>query len=171
MAKKRKLTPKNERFCREYLVDYNQTQAAIRAGFSERSARNIGYVLMTKDDIRARIKELQELSGHNITKESLLKTLLEIVNARIEDIMDPETQAFLPVHQWPEHMKGVVSSIEQDELFAGKGFQIGVTKKVKTWEKTKATEQIAKLLGLNAAEKTELSGSLKITPVTGMEIK
>ena len=55
MAKK--LTAKQERFVEEYLVDLNATQAAIRAGYSKKTARDIGYENLTKPDIRAAIVE------------------------------------------------------------------------------------------------------------------
>ena len=51
------LTEKQKRFCDEYLIDLNATQAAIRAGYSERSARQIAERNMTKDDIQKYIKE------------------------------------------------------------------------------------------------------------------
>ena len=47
-----KLTAKQQRFCDEYLVDLNATQAAIRAGYSKRSARQIADLNMSKHDIR-----------------------------------------------------------------------------------------------------------------------
>ena len=51
-----KLTPKQARFCEEYLVDLNATQAAIRAGYSVESAGSIGSENLTKPEIRARIE-------------------------------------------------------------------------------------------------------------------
>ncbi len=54
-----KLSPKEERFCREYVVDYNGTQAAIRSGYKESDARNRACRLLTKADISARVRELQ----------------------------------------------------------------------------------------------------------------
>lgn len=47
-----KLTAKQQRFCDEYLVDLNATQAAIRAGYSEKTARSIGNENLQKPDIR-----------------------------------------------------------------------------------------------------------------------
>jgi phage terminase small subunit len=52
-----KLTDKQKRFCDEYLVDLNGTQAAIRAGYSARSARQIADRNMSNDDIRKYIDE------------------------------------------------------------------------------------------------------------------
>lgn len=52
--------PQQELFCREYIVDYNGRQAAIRAGYSERSAASTASRLTTNDDILARVRELQK---------------------------------------------------------------------------------------------------------------
>ena len=61
MADVKKLTAKQQRFCDEYLIDMNATQAAIRAGYSEKTARVIGQENLTKPAIReyidARMKE------------------------------------------------------------------------------------------------------------------
>lgn len=53
------LTDKQEMFCREYLIDLNATQAAIWAGYSEKTARASGYENLTKPDIQNRIAELK----------------------------------------------------------------------------------------------------------------
>ena len=55
IAMAKQLTDKQERFVEEYLVDLNATQAAIRAGYSKKTARDIGYENLTKPDIRAAI--------------------------------------------------------------------------------------------------------------------
>lgn len=54
------LTDKQERFCQEYLIDLNGTQAAIRAGYSESSAGQIAEQNLKKLEIQERIKVLQE---------------------------------------------------------------------------------------------------------------
>ncbi len=53
------LSGKIERFCEEYVVDYNATQAAIRAGYKEKSAANQGSRLLKNDEVLARVHELQ----------------------------------------------------------------------------------------------------------------
>lgn len=50
-----RLNPKQRRFVEEYAVDFNATQAAIRAGYSPRSAHSIGYDLLKKAEIRERV--------------------------------------------------------------------------------------------------------------------
>jgi phage terminase small subunit len=54
------LTPKQQRFVDEYLIDLNATQAAIRAGYSEKTARSVGSENLSKPDIAAAIAERQE---------------------------------------------------------------------------------------------------------------
>ncbi len=53
------LTPKQDRFAEEYLVDLNATQAAIRAGYSENTAAEQGYQLLHKTLVQKRISDLQ----------------------------------------------------------------------------------------------------------------
>lgn len=57
----KKLTNKQRRFCEEYVVDWNATQAAIRAGYSENTARSIGQENLTKPDISKYINECKEM--------------------------------------------------------------------------------------------------------------
>lgn len=53
------LTDKQEMFCREYLIDLNATQAAIRAGYSVKTANRIAAQNLSKLDIQNRIAELK----------------------------------------------------------------------------------------------------------------
>lgn len=59
MSKGDKLTAKQEMFCKEYLLDLNATQAAIRAGYSEKTAQKIGSENFLKPVIQSRITELK----------------------------------------------------------------------------------------------------------------
>lgn len=53
----KKLTAKQQRFCDEYLIDLNATQAAIRAGYSKKTARVIGQENLQKPAVKAYIEE------------------------------------------------------------------------------------------------------------------
>lgn len=74
------LTAKQAAFVREYLIDLNATQAAIRAGYSEKTARSTGQENMTKPAIAAEIdKRLQKREKKTgITAERVLKELAAI---------------------------------------------------------------------------------------------
>lgn len=72
-----KLTPKQERFVAEYLIDLNATQAAIRAGYSERTAKVIGSENLSKPDVAAEIERRRsKLTGKlEISAEKVLEEL------------------------------------------------------------------------------------------------
>lgn len=78
--KKIKLPELQEKFCKEYVIDYNGTQAAIRAGYSEKSARSQASRLLTNDNILSRVHAIQieELKKLSVTPESVIMRYLEI---------------------------------------------------------------------------------------------
>lgn len=77
------MTPKQKKFCFEYLVDLNATQAAIRAGYSEDTARSIGCENLTKPDIRSFIDE--ELKKHCLEATETSKLLSDIAKNSLND--------------------------------------------------------------------------------------
>lgn len=85
----RKLTAKQQRFVEEYLIDLNATQAAIRAGYSKKTARQIGEQNLSKLDIAAAIDSAkQERSDRTeITQDMVLRKWWEIANANPNDLM------------------------------------------------------------------------------------
>lgn len=154
----KKLTPKRERFCQEYVVDFNASGAARRAGYKEHAAGQQGHELLKNSEIQRRISDLRAKAAneYNVTKESLMQILRDIAGANLEDVLDPETGQILPLDQWPENMKRVTSGMEVDEIYSGTGenrVQIGVRRKIKLSERTKAIELLNKMLGFNAPER------------------
>ena len=75
-----KLTAKQELFCEEYMIDLNATQAAIRAGYSEQTARQIGTENLAKPAIADKIAELKvERSNRTLVDaDYVIKGLLEV---------------------------------------------------------------------------------------------
>lgn len=84
------LTPKQQRFVEEYLVDFNATQAAIRAGYSERSARMQASRMLTKanvqDVIASRKAELTDDAGTRA--RTVLQGLQRIIQTNPLDYLD-----------------------------------------------------------------------------------
>ena len=84
------LTLKRARFVREFLLDLNATQAAIRAGYSEKTARQAGSRLLTNADIQAEAQRLAQERQQNVelNAEEVLQALKRIAFAPIvqEDI-------------------------------------------------------------------------------------
>ena len=77
------LTPKQQRFVEEYLIDLNATQAAIRAGYSEKTAKSIGQENLTKPDIAKAIQEAQE----SLSNKTQL-TVDMVVNGLLKEAQD-----------------------------------------------------------------------------------
>ena len=80
-----KLTLKHRRFIEEYLIDFNATQAAIRAGYSEKTAYSVGHENLSKPEIKSEIDRLtaQMTEKAIVTKEMVLQGLLD--EARMYD--------------------------------------------------------------------------------------
>lgn len=171
------LTAKEEAFCNAYLLELNAAKAARLAGYSPHTAREIGYENLTKPHIQQRISELRKVSGHNynITRERIAQELARIAFSDTRKLYD-DFGGLLPPHEWPDDIAAVISGVETSELFDGYGEdrkQVGNVKKVKTWEKTKAIAELNRMMGFYEPDKQDVnhSGSLAITPITGMEIK
>ena len=99
MVNKYGLNEKQERFCLEYIIDLNATKAALRAGYSERTAYSIGSNLLKKVEIKSRISYMQANVAESlgITAAGVLRDL-EIIKKRS---MQAE-----PVRMWnPESRK------------------------------------------------------------------
>ena len=75
-----KLTAKQEMFCREYIIDLNATQAAIRAGYSEKTAKDIGCENLAKPNIAERIQTLfnERAEKAEISAEWVLNNLKSV---------------------------------------------------------------------------------------------
>ena len=86
MAKE--LNDKQKLFCQEYLKDLNATQAAIRAGYSEKTARNIACENLTKPYIQEYIQELQEgiKKRNQITVDEIMQDLIEVKNRCLQNV-------------------------------------------------------------------------------------
>jgi phage terminase small subunit len=74
-----KLSAKQERFCKEYMIDLNATQAAIRTGYSARSAYSQGQRLLKHAEIAKALQDMQENAGKlvDMTAEWVLIQLKE----------------------------------------------------------------------------------------------
>ena len=81
-----KLTDKQTAFVREYLLDLNATQAAIRAGYSERTASRIGPQLLGKTWVREAIEKAQAKRARRVevTQDYVLSNLVEVVERTMQ---------------------------------------------------------------------------------------
>lgn len=82
------LNDRQKRFCEEYLIDRNATQAAIRAGYSEKTAHSIGNENLKKPEIEKYITELKEKQSKRteITADKVLRELGMMAFSEVETI-------------------------------------------------------------------------------------
>ncbi len=89
---KKKLTNKQKMFCKEYLKDLNATQAAIRAGYSKKTAEVIGFENLRKPKINEQIqKEMDKRSERiKINADDVLEGILKVRDnaMQVTDIME-----------------------------------------------------------------------------------
>lgn len=86
------LTAKQKAFVREYLVDLNATQAAIRAGYSKRSAYSTGQRMLKNDEVQKAIQKAQKRREERteVTQDYVIAKLREIVEKDASDGPDSE---------------------------------------------------------------------------------
>jgi phage terminase small subunit len=83
---------KQEAFIREYLQDFNKTKAAIRAGYSEKTARAQGCRLFTNADIADEIKA--RIAEKTMSSEEVLNRLADMARGDLADLMDVKSSGF-----------------------------------------------------------------------------
>ncbi|QND53471.1 terminase small subunit [Phyllobacterium sp. 628] len=151
-----KLTPKQERFVDEYLIDLNATQAAIRAGYAANGAEVTGSKLLRNPKVMAAINARKDKRSEavQVDAEYVLKRLHDENEADVADLFNKETGEVLPVHEWPLiFRKGLVQGIETEQLYEGHGKErkwIGTKYKVRLDSRIKRTELIGKHVRVNA---------------------
>lgn len=157
------LNPKQQRFRDEYLKDLNATQAAIRAGYSPKTASSQGERLLRNAEIANSISvaKRERSERTRIDADWLLNRLAEEAEADIADLYD-ESGAMKPVHQWPKIWRqGLIAGLDVDQQFTmtdGERVPDGVIVKVKLSDRAKRLEMIGKHIGVQAfKEKIEHS--------------
>ncbi len=130
------LTAKQKRFCEEYIVDCNATQAAIRAGYSVKTAYSMGQRLLKKVEVQKYIMKLME-------------------NVKNENIADAEEVC--------QYLSSVMRGEKKEQVlrFNGDGVQVISDIDVSTKEKLKAAELLGKRYGL-FTDKVEVDGVARV---------
>ena len=138
-----KLTEKQKRFCEEYLIDLNATQAAIRAGYSERTADRIANQNLRKLEIQKYLSELQKGQSERtqITADKVLAELAAIAfsdRTELASVAENGIVHITPTSELAENARKAIAGIKEGRN--------GV--EVTSYDKLKALELIGKHLGM-----------------------
>ena len=138
-----KLTERQTRFCDEYLIDLNATQAAVRAGYSKKTAGSIGNELLKKPEIVARIKKRRDaqIKRTEITADRVLLELARIAfvnGSAFATITARGKIKFTPTDDLTPDQRSVIASVKNGKFGT----------EIKTNDKVRALELLGKHLGL-----------------------
>jgi len=146
------LTEQQEKFALEYLVDLNARQAAIRAGYSEKTAASQASRLLTNVNIQKLISEGRKKLAHK-TEITVERILTEYARIAFMDIRDAYTAdgKLKPIQDMPKDVAAAISGIDFEAMFDGSGedkTRVGDLVKIRLSDKTKALDSLSRHLGM-----------------------
>lgn len=145
-----RLTDKQRRFVEEYLVDLNATQAAIRAGYSKRTAQEQSSRLLSNVMVQTAIQEAMAARSERtgITQDMVVQELAAVGFFKVTDhvqILDGGGVVFTPTEKLTEAQKSALAWIKDGKFGLDVGFQ----------NKVKALELLGKHLGMFSERATQ----------------
>lgn len=155
------LTDKQQRFVAEYLKDLNATQAAIRTGYSPKTAQEQGSRLLSNAMIAQAVSDgaAKRLDRAELTAVRVLEEMRRIAFSDIQGLFDAAGN-LKPIHELTPDQAAAIASIEvvKKNVAAGDG-QVDTIHKIKVWDKPKVLDMLGKHFGL-LIEKVEHSGEV-----------
>lgn len=143
------LTPRQLRFCDEYLVDLNATQAAMRAGYSAKTAHVIGPRMLENVRVQEKISELQAARSARteITQDAVVRQLAKMAFYRGSHFfrVNREGDPYVDLRDATEDDLDLLEQVQVEEFVDGRGEDARLVRKVKI----KITDRLGplKLLG------------------------
>lgn len=153
------MTRKQKLFCEEYQIDLNATQAAIRAGYSPESAGSIGFELLKKPEIRARIdKAMAERSKRTgINADRVLQELGKIAFVNAADVIDMNNATIKDGADRDD--TAAIASVKVKVISGVNGE--GVEREIRLADKLKALELCGRHLGM-FNDKLDVTGAATV---------
>ncbi len=147
------LSEKQKAFCRQYVVDFNASGAARRAGYAEKSARSQGCELLKRADVQAEIQRLKQgvIERCTMSADDVLAELSAIARTKMSDVatFDGRVWKLKPFDEISEEAHSAISELT---------YMAGGRSKLKLCDKVKALELLAKHFGL-LLDRAEIVGN------------
>lgn len=156
---KSELTAKKKRFCEEYIIDFNGTQAAIRSGYSKKTANEQASRLLTNVNIQSYIKILQNKLSENtqITAEMVINELAKIGFSDMREYYESEDKT-KDITKMDNKLSAAISSIKITETEGEWGSR--TIREFRLHDKLSALDKLGRHLGVfekdNSQKKPEL---------------
>lgn len=144
------LSPRQQKFIAEYLVDLNATQAAIRAGYSAKTASVQAFDLLRKPAIASALESArtQHATNAGLSVERVLQEAMRLAFFDIRKLTDSEGNP-IPVHQLDADTAAAIQGLElATERGPDKESGPTIVRKYKIADKNSAIERLFKHLGL-----------------------
>lgn len=152
MRKQQGLTPKQRDFVREYLIDKNATQAAIRAGYSEKWADRIGHALVGKNRVKAAIAEEREVlaARQHVSADRVIRELALVAFSNIDNYRTNSSGKLSLIPSAERGAKRAVASLETTVKITDtpRGISEETKTKIQLWNKPQALKMLGEHLGL-----------------------
>lgn len=148
------MNDRQQRFVDEYLIDLNATQAAIRAGYSEKSARQVGAENLSKPYISDAIQEAMKARSERteISQDDVLRELSKIGFANMMDYIRiaPEGEAYVDLSTLSRDQAAAIVDLTVEDFTDGRGEDSREVRriKLKLSDKRRALVDIGKHLGM-----------------------
>jgi len=167
------LTPKQQRFIEEYLIDLNATQAAIRAGYSEGTAQQIGFENLTKPLIATAVAEAQAERSKRVrvSQDDVLRELMRIGYSDAWNYEQDDHGRLSLVEGAPKDATRAVASVKhKTRTVPTKDGDpiVEHTVEYRLWDKNTALTNLGRHLGmfLDRSELTGPDGAPLVTRIT-----
>jgi phage terminase small subunit len=140
----KKLTPKRQRFIEEYMIDLNATQAAIRAGYKEKTAYSIGQALLKILEAEITRALAERSKRTEVTADRVVRELARIAFTDTRQIFmwGPDGVTLRPSDELTDDEAAIVAEVSETKS------ETGGSIKVKRFDKLKALELLGKHLGM-----------------------
>ncbi len=141
------MTIKQQQFCKEYLLDLNATKAALRAGYSRKTAREQGNRLLTNADIQAEIQRLMKGRDERLKLQAdeVVIELSKVGFANIADFYDKDMN-LLPLDEIEGDNRAAIDILKIDKKITATGIA-QTTTTLKLHNKVLALDSLLKHLG------------------------
>lgn len=150
----KKLTEKQELFAREYVIDRNGKQAAIRAGYAEKGAEVQASKMLRIPKVRDRVRELiaKQFERMDVTTDRIYDEMARVAFSNLSDYVNVDEDGAVVLFPWEDMPREAFAAVSEVSETPGK---YGRTRRIRMHDKLGALRDLAKLKGMDPDDTPE----------------